>query len=432
MANESSEEGGSTKPSGDTSTPHVDVNELLAYYCHYSKNSSADVICTAILEFYTPEEIHDARALVWERYVTTGLVGDGWTKSRKGGKKAGAAHVLELSDIKDVLKYIDENPVQKATSFVAVNLDRIPRCTPEHIEITSLVERVRTMERKYAKLEADVAENGIRVVANSGSIMKQARDINANSGTIQWLSSTVANSPMARGYANAAQGSNAPMSQKSGSSPESPHSHAAGVQQLSQTSASMPAALWGEACNGLGRASDGDGNGRRDGNGRNGDVNGRRDGDVNGRRDGDGNGRRDGNAHNGNAESLGLDRDDAGSDTSWVRQRHRGPRRRHKAVFGSGSVDRTTLTASKRSIDLFVFNAETHITVDNLRQYINDTSAEIGRGVTVMGDIKKISKEEARTNSFVVSVSEEDSARLLNSDFWPEGIGIRRFWPKRR
>ena len=246
------------------------------------------------------------------------------------------------------------------------------------------------------------------------------------------------------------------MSQKSGSSPESPHSHAAGVQQLSQTSASMPAALWGEAGNGLGRASDGDGNGRRDGNGRNGDVNGRRDGDVNGRRDGDvngrrdgdvngrrdgdgngrrdgdGNGRRDGNAHNGNAESLGLDRDDAGSDTSWVRQRHRGPRRRHKAVFGSGSVDRTTLTASKRSIDLFVFNAETHITVDNLRQYINDTSAEIGRGGTVMGDIKKISKEEARTNSFVVSVSEEDSARLLNSDFWPEGIGIRRFWPKRR
>ena len=76
---------------------------------------------------------------------------------------------MELNGIGDVLKYVDENPVQSGTRFVAVNLDRIP-----------LVERVRTMERKFAKLEIDVAENGTRVVANSGSISRHARDISAN------------------------------------------------------------------------------------------------------------------------------------------------------------------------------------------------------------------------------------------------------------
>ena len=50
------------------SLDHMLVNELLTYVFHHQKNSSADAIKRMVREFYTPEEIKEAKQALWDVY----------------------------------------------------------------------------------------------------------------------------------------------------------------------------------------------------------------------------------------------------------------------------------------------------------------------------------------------------------------------------
>jgi hypothetical protein len=46
-------------------------------------------------------------------------------------------------------------------------------------------------------------------------------------------------------------------------------------------------------------------------------------------------------------------------------------------------------------------------------------------------EIKRISKDEARFKSFKVTISRPDLPRVLQPDFWPEGVCVRRFYDRK-
>ena len=47
-------------------------------------------------------------------------------------------------------------------------------------------------------------------------------------------------------------------------------------------------------------------------------------------------------------------------------------------------------------------------------------------------NIKRVSAEESASNSYHVSVHCRDVRTIINSDFWPSGVGCRRFHKNRQ
>ena len=55
----------------------------------------------------------------------------------------------------------------------------------------------------------------------------------------------------------------------------------------------------------------------------------------------------------------------------------------------------------------------------------------VDNGVVVL-DIKRLSQEEWDTQSFYISVRYDDLSEVSDAEFWPEHIGYRRYYKKRR
>ncbi len=94
------------------------------------------------------------------------------------------------------------------------------------------------------------------------------------------------------------------------------------------------------------------------------------------------------------------------------------PKPKPKAVFGTRQSD--ILRSGPRRFDLFVFRVDNSIEDDNLKSFL--TSENI-----VVHDLERVSRDDAWTKSFRVTVVGADLSVILNPDFWPNGIGCRRF-----
>ena len=100
-------------------------------------------------------------------------------------------------------------------------------------------------------------------------------------------------------------------------------------------------------------------------------------------------------------------------------------------MFGTSSNTSGNLRGLQRSREVFVFNMASNTRVEDVKEYVATESEESGGTIDVI-ECRKVSRDGSRTNSFVIKVIDNDAQRLLNSSFWPENIGFRTFWPKRR
>ena len=76
--------------------------------------------------------------------------------------------------------------------------------------------------------------------------------------------------------------------------------------------------------------------------------------------------------------------------------------------------------------DLFVFQVNKTVTDDQVKDYNNKDD-----GVTVI-DIKQMNSAEAPSNSYHVVVHCMDVRPILQPEFWPTGVGCRRFRKKQQ
>ncbi len=89
-----------------------------------------------------------------------------------------------------------------------------------------------------------------------------------------------------------------------------------------------------------------------------------------------------------------------------------------KAVFGTRQS--TVLRSGPRRHDLFVFRVDDNIEDDSIKEFL------AGENVKVH-DLERVSRDDAWTKSYRVTVETSDLTAILTPDFWPDGIGCRRF-----
>ena len=98
-------------------------------------------------------------------------------------------------------------------------------------------------------------------------------------------------------------------------------------------------------------------------------------------------------------------------------------RRKQTAVYGNANDD--TFTAGLQKHELFVFQVNKNVTEDQVKDYISKND------VTVVS-IKLMTAAEAPSNSYHVVIHCMDVRPIINPEFWPTGVGCRRFRKKQQ
>ena len=95
-------------------------------------------------------------------------------------------------------------------------------------------------------------------------------------------------------------------------------------------------------------------------------------------------------------------------------------RRRPIRVIGTGSSEKL-LGAPEPSRDIFIYRVQKTTVKDDIDEYLRD------RNITPRA-VEKVSHAEARHASFRVELQMKDLKTLLNGEFWPEGVYVRRYY----
>ena len=113
----------------------------------------------------------------------------------------------------------------------------------------------------------------------------------------------------------------------------------------------------------------------------------------------------------------------ADSDGEWTTSTRR--TRKGKAVYGKKQSDE--LRAAPRRFEFVVFNITNDHGTESVIDYINNSD------VNVLG-IKILTTPNATTDRlmFKVDVNYKDRDSVMDSDFWPENVGCREFYFKRK
>jgi hypothetical protein len=72
---------------------------------------------------------------------------------------------------------------------------------------------------------------------------------------------------------------------------------------------------------------------------------------------------------------------------------------------------------------LFIYRVLKHVSLSDMRNFLKDQ-------VTIL-DLQLISHQDAHYNSFKLDIPQSDLDVVSDRMFWPEGIGCRRYYPRR-
>ncbi len=93
-------------------------------------------------------------------------------------------------------------------------------------------------------------------------------------------------------------------------------------------------------------------------------------------------------------------------------------------MVGTGTSD-SVRGAPEPSRDIFVFRVEKETSMDAVSAYLTNNHV-------VVREIEQRSRDESLFNSFHVRIKVSDLDKVLNANFWPTGVNVRRYWPPKR
>ena len=124
------------------------VNELLCYVFWHFNNSTFDGLKKVLVNFFHPDEVSQAKKLLWEK--CSNLLNP--IENRRGSA-ARSQQIAEIIDILNAVKKIDQTQ-SECPAFVSKNLDRIPKFGPSEFDLSSIVERLGDVERQLKTLQS--------------------------------------------------------------------------------------------------------------------------------------------------------------------------------------------------------------------------------------------------------------------------------------
>ena len=138
---EAQDEGESDSEAGEQEHQII-VNELLCYAFTYIDSAAPEMVIKSNEQFYTGDEIHGAKELLWQEY---GKILKTTISRRRGSVRTAAAAEADdivLSGVMVIMNALVELPIK----FCALNLRRVPRFSPEELNLQSIVNRLSVFE----------------------------------------------------------------------------------------------------------------------------------------------------------------------------------------------------------------------------------------------------------------------------------------------
>ena len=188
-----------THPKSDISSCHVSEstkdnpamfqNELLAYILYYYSCSSIDCIKKAVISFYTPEEIYEAKEQLWA--TNEGKIN--CSKHRRISTSTRAAHEADLNDIISVVSDLDRQGDIYLGKYYAVNIGRIPKCAPEEFNTFAMIDRMRAVEIQMAEIKELAMNNCSKISVNTTKITDTENKLTNNDADIKRIDGQIQN-----------------------------------------------------------------------------------------------------------------------------------------------------------------------------------------------------------------------------------------------
>ena len=135
------------------------VNELLCYAFTYIDSAAPEMVIKSIEQFYTGDEIHAAKDLLWQEYGK--LLKN--TESRRRGSVRTAASRRGRRHCAQLCNGDNEYISRVAIKFCALNLRRVPRFSPEELNLQSIVNRLSVVELHMQQVQEQTAHNSARL-----------------------------------------------------------------------------------------------------------------------------------------------------------------------------------------------------------------------------------------------------------------------------
>ena len=374
------------------------ANELLTYAFTYIDNSSPEMLIKTIEEFYSDNEIHDAKETLWQVY---GPVLKG-TKSRRSGSVRTAAKAEVEDIILNGVLALRNKDIEMSVQFCALNIKRLPRFSPEEINMQTILNRVAKLEMQMKGVQDQCSHNAARITVvdsersgpaysnvvsggvsvPSGGFQRPADNETAN-GTMPSKRSTPyltgeERLQMAQGRPIGGVPTNTGSSANGRLMPSVSTQHSTGA--TSGTSA-VPGA--GSSAVTAGKPLPGNSTG---------------------------------------ANTRGQGKNNEGDQ--WSLQRHERRKRIKEAIKSYdvvvGSKSDSGLECGYEAKCIFVFNVNKKYKECDISDYMKNN------GVSVL-KIKEISHKEATNKSFRVIIKAADYEKAMSSQFWVEGIKCREW-----
>lgn len=131
---------------------HTIYNELLFYVFNHAETCTNDDISRAVLDFYSTEDLLDAKNMLWE---TVGKDHLGVNSARRDSELRSASMAL-IRDILTAVEKMDEMGIK--VRCAALDFKKIPKMSPNELHLPTMVKRVIMNEHKVKELESILAE----------------------------------------------------------------------------------------------------------------------------------------------------------------------------------------------------------------------------------------------------------------------------------
>lgn len=351
------------------------LNNVLAYAAYGVATSTSDHTKEACVDFFSSEEIIDARDLLWgkcENGILPKMIKRQNTTTKKG-------LLLTTSDIIEAIQKLGDSGSMPIFAVEFSSLGRLPLAKPSEKCPISLCERMAKLEARVGECESAMTETNC-AIASMQSKISYASIAMQPAGPAppgqQRVTPRQRQVPMESTSQNGlATGSNSEPRDPSAAVRPKSHSN---VMQPPRGGGFHPQARTSSVWSLESAASKSD------------------------------------------APTEGFEFD--------AREKRRRMRRRRSAITGKKKADECRLKgapAPKRTRDIFVYQVENSMIAADLEDYMKECGVE-------PNGIKKVSHPEAQFSSYRVTVEASNLGTVLRDDFWPEYVCVRIFRGKLR
>ena len=134
------------------------VNELLTYIKFYINSSAVENIKKVVQNFYSEDEVVQAKRTLWDHSCSK------WLSKYPERKSSDIrpAKIPHIEDIIDALKKLDAS--DKLPDILARNIDRLPDRQPEEMNLLAVVQRISNLEKSVKTHDDTLSELKIDVM----------------------------------------------------------------------------------------------------------------------------------------------------------------------------------------------------------------------------------------------------------------------------